>query len=268
MPTKPVDALPTYERLLFPAQHLELALVQVKFPPLPRFDEEGYLTNLKEALSGDYPLPTVERALNVIVTPQGVSQTQGALVYRFSSLDFAWSVTLTVDSVALECRVYSEISNFAARFCSILENVRDTLKPRHQLRFGLRYVNEFRHDKATSYEGWFRLGLNQELLGMGAHNIFGGAVTQTVSEFRATRSNGSLVIRHGFLDGTTVAPSPGRKPKSGPFYLLDLDYFDDKPSDFNAHPVDRMIIYNDFLYRVFRWCIGDGELFEFLQRSL
>ncbi len=265
MPTRSVDALPTYERVLFPAAHLELALVQVKFPPLPRFDEEGYLTNLKEALSSDYPLPALERALNVMVTPQGVSPSEGSKVYRFSSLDYQWSASLTADAISLECRTYSDINEFAARFCTILEKVRDTLKPRHQLRFGLRYVNEFRHPRGATYEGWADLGLSAELLGMGARNVLGGIVQQTVSEFRTNRSDGSLVIRHGFLNGTTVPPAAGRKPRSGPFYLLDLDYFNEQPGDFDARPVDRMIIYNEFLYRVFRWCVGNGELYRHLQ---
>ena len=104
MPIRSVDALPSFERVLFPAAHLELALVQVKYPPLARFDDQGYLTDLREALAAEYPLPTVERALNVLVTPQGVSQSPGSLVHRFSTLDYAWSVTLTADAVSLECR--------------------------------------------------------------------------------------------------------------------------------------------------------------------
>ncbi len=265
MPIRSVDALPSFERVLFPAAHLELALVQVKYPPLARFDDQGYLTDLREALAAEYPLPTVERALNVLVTPQGVSQSPGSLVHRFSTLDYAWSVTLTADAVSLECRAYSEIRDFAARFCAILEKVRDTLKPRHQLRFGLRYVNEFRHPQGIAYEGWGVLGLNPELLGMGARNVFGGTVQQTVSEFRTNRSDGSLVIRHGFLDGTTVTPTAARKPKTGPFYLLDLDYFDEHAGAFDARPIDRTILYNEFLYRVFRWCVGEGELYRHLQ---
>lgn len=267
MATKSVDVLPTYERVMFPAAHLELALVQAKFPPLPRFAEEGYLVDLREALACDYPLPAVESAINLLVTPQGVNQAPGSIIHRFSSLDYSWSVALSPDAVSLECRAYSEIKDFAARFCAILEKVRDTLKPRHQLRFGLRYVNEFRHPAAMTYEGWAELGLNRDLLGMGARNVFGGTVQQTVSEFRTNRSDGSLVIRHGFLDGTTVAPAAGRKPKTGPFYLLDLDYFDERAGAFDARPVDRMILYNEFIYRVFRWCAGDGELYRHLRDS-
>ncbi|MGH7755023.1 MAG: TIGR04255 family protein [Vulcanimicrobiaceae bacterium] len=264
MPAKAVDALPAYDRVLFPTSHLELAVVQVKFPALARFDEEGYLTALKDALSTQYPLPTVERAINVLLTPQGVSQSAGPLIYRFSSLDQAWSVTLSADTVSLECRAYSEIRDFAARFCAILEHVRQTLGPRYQLRFGMRYINEFRHPHGTAYEGWVKLDLNPEILALGTRNVLGGTVKQTVSEFQINRSDGSLVVRHGFLDGTTVAPSVGRKAKSGPFYLLDLDYFDERARDFDARPLDRMILYNEFLYRVFRWCVGDGELYRHL----
>jgi uncharacterized protein (TIGR04255 family) len=267
MPTRSLDALPTFERVLFPAKQLELALVQVKFPPLPRYEEQGFLNDFKEALVSDYPLFAAERALALQVSPQGVIPGQGPVVHRFSTLDYTWSIVLAADAISLESRAYSEINDFAARFCSILERVRDTLKVRHQLRFGLRYVNEFRHTRGETYDGWAVLGLNSELLGIGTRNVFGGTVAQTVSEFRANRADGSLVLRHGFLDGTTIVPIAGRKPTTGRFYLLDLDYFNEQAGDFNAHPVDRMILYNEFLYRVFRWCIGNGELCRHLQGS-
>jgi len=267
MPSRVVDTLPSYERVLFRPVHLELALAQVKFPPLARFDEEGYLTDFKDAMSGEYPLPAVEHALGLMVTSQGVSQAKGPMVYRFSTLDYGWSATLTADAISLESRnAYTDINQFAARLSGILEKVRDTLRPRHQLRFGLRYVNEFRHEqRGETYEGWAALGLNPDLLGMGTRNVLGGTVQQTVSEIRTDRPDGSLVIRHGFLDGTTVPPAAGRKQKTGRFYLLDLDYFNEQPGDFDSRPLDRMIVYNDFLYRVFRWCVGNGDLYRDLQ---
>jgi hypothetical protein len=79
------------------------------------------------------------------------------------------------------------------------------------------------------------------------------------------RSDGTLLMRHGYLNGTTVTPVVGSKPKQGPFYLLDLDYFDETPADFNPRPLDRIILYNNFLYRLFRWCIGEGALLAHLK---
>lgn len=268
MAPRVMDTLPTYDHVLFRATHLELALVQVKYPPLPRFTEAGYLTSFQESLALSYPIPNVEAAVALVASPQGM-QTSTVQVHRFSSIDRTWSVVLTNDAVALECRSggYSEVRDFAARFCAVLEAVQSTLKPRLQLRFGLRYINELRHPKAKTFEAWKELGLNPDMLGIAARNVFGGEVTQTVNEVVTKRSDGQLLIRHGALSGTTVMPVLNSAPKQGPFYLLDLDYYDEQPGDFNPHPLDRIILYNEFLYRIFRWCIGEGEMFRYLREN-
>jgi len=268
MASRVIDTLPSYDRMQFQAAHLEIALVQVKFPPFPRFAEPGYLTPFQEALAGSYPLPAIEAAVALVAAPQGM-QTSTVQVHRFSSIDRTWSVVLTSDSVALECRsgAYVEVGDFAGRFCAVLEALQSTLKPRVQLRFGLRYINELRHPKAQTFEAWKELGLNPAMLGIAAQNVFGGEVTQTVNEVVTKRADGQLLIRHGALTGTTVMPVLTAAPKQGLFYLLDLDYYDEQPTDFNPRPLDRIILYNEFLYRIFRWCIGDGEMFHYLRQS-
>lgn len=256
------DRLPSYERVLFPAAALELCLVQVKFPPLARFGESGYLSALKEELGEEYPLASTEQAMNIVVTPQGVTSAPGGELLRFTSIDSTWSVVLTHESVSLETRHYSNIDEFAARFGTILQQVETHLHPRYQLRFGLRYVNEFRHPRGDNYDGWRTL-LNPDLL-MGPHDVIGGTVEQTIGELRTRRADGILLLRHGFLTGTTVVPMGRTPPKTGPFYLLDLDYYDETATEFDPAPEQRMRTYNDFLYQVFRWCIGDGELYRVL----
>ncbi len=256
------DRLPSFERVLFPAAALELCLVQVKFPPLARFGESGYLSALKEALGEEYPLASSEQAMNIIVTPRGVTSAPGGDLLRFTSIDSTWSVVLSHESVSLETRHYSNIDEFAARFGTILRQVETHLHPRYQLRFGLRYVNEFRHPRGDSYDGWRAL-LNPDLL-EGPQDVVGGAVEQTISELRIRRADGILLLRHGFLSGTTVAPVGRKPPKTGPFYLLDLDYYDETAAEFDPDPGRRMQTYNGFMYNVFRWCIGDGELYRAL----
>ena len=59
------EGLPSYEQRIFPSAALELSLVQVRYPPLPRFNESGYLSGLSEALSREYPLLSTEQDKNV-----------------------------------------------------------------------------------------------------------------------------------------------------------------------------------------------------------
>lgn len=259
---KDETSLPKYDQVIFANSGLELCLVQLKIPPIQRFDEESYMADIKEALIEEYPLVNTEQGMNIIITPQGVNQTFGATLLRFTSIDSHWSVVLAQEFVSLETREYTHISEFSTRFANILHQLATHLHLRHQLRIGLRYVNEFRHPKGDSYEAWCSL-LNPELLNPRANKILGGTVEQTIGEVLTQHDDGNLLVRHGFLKGTTVTPTAAHPAKTGPFYLLDLDYYNETPVKFDVEvPIEQIIRYNDFLYRVFRWSIGDGELYQ------
>jgi uncharacterized protein (TIGR04255 family) len=257
--------LPSYDWTSFRASQLELAVVELKYPALARFKDESYLSSIKEVLSADYPLIETAPVMNLVVSPQGVSQSPSGTVLRFSTIDRLWTVGLGEISVSLESREYSDIDEFAQRFTAILADLEAHLRIRHQLRLGLRYVNEFRHVKGDSYAGWRGL-LNPELLGIDGSDVFGGTVEHTITEIRTRRDDGTVLVRHGFLQGTTITPIVGQALKTGPFYLLDLDYFDETPHKFDVQaPAERIRTYNTFLYNVFRWAIGSGELYESLR---
>jgi len=260
------ELLPMYDQVIFNNSCLELCLAQLKYPPIQRFQDDTYMFGIREALATDYPLVTTEQAMSIVVSPQGViSQAPGANMLRFTSIDSRWSVVLSREFISLETREYSNVTEFSTRFANILGHVDTHFNPRHQLRFGLRYINEFRHPNGDSYKAWTQL-LNPDLPGLGARGVLGGRVEQTIGEVRTKRSDGSLLVRHGFLQGTTIAPTQNHPPKTGHFYLLDLDYFDETPVTFDVqHPIEQMQRYNDILYRIFRWSIGEGELYQYLR---
>ncbi len=124
------------------------------------------------------------------------------------------------------------------------------------------------HPNADSYKAWMDF-LNPDLLGLGARGVLGGKVEQTIGEVLTHRGDGHLLVRHGFLKGSTITPTLNRPAKTGQFYLLDLDYYDETPVKFDVEtPIEQMLRYNDILYRVFRWSIGDGELYQYLRGDL
>ncbi len=263
--SKTEELLPNYDQVIFSNSCLELCLVQVKYPAIQRFSEESYMVGIKEALAEEYPLVTTEQGMNIVVTPQGINPVPGASMLRFTSIDSHWSVVLSSEFVSLETREYTNFEELKKRFTEVLRNIVTYLHPRHQLRVGLRYINEFRHPNGDSYETWCHL-LNNELLGLGSSSILSGRVEQTIGEVLTRRDDGQLLVRHGFLKGTTVTPTPTRLAKTGPFYLLDLDYYDDKPVKFAVDAnIEQMTRYNDFLYRVFRWVIGENELYQIMR---
>jgi uncharacterized protein (TIGR04255 family) len=260
--------LPNYDSVLFKNPALELSLVQLKYPPIPRFTEENFLIGIQEALAEEYPLVSIEQGMNIVISLQGIGQSPGSNMLRFSTLDSLWSVVLTNETVSLETREYTSINEFAKRWTDILAIVATHLQPRHQLRIGLRYINEFRHPAGDNYGAWSQW-LNLELVGANLNNIFGGSIEQTIGEIRTHREDGMVLLRHGFLKGTTVIPTLSHPAKAGPFYLLDLDYYDETAIKFNASSsADCVIRYNDFLYRIFRWAIGEGELYQYVRGEL
>jgi len=262
---KAKEALPKYERVIFNNSALALCIVQLKYPPIQRFSDEKYMVGIKEALADEYPLESTEQGMNIVISPQGVNQTPGSSMLRFTSIDSRWSVILSNETVSLETREYSHIDELTMRFASILENVASHLRPRHQLRIGLRFINEFRFPDGDRYETWGRL-LNADLIGLGFGGVLGGEIEQTIGEILTRRDDGRVLVRHGFLKGSTISSTPTHPAKIGPFYLLDLDYSDETPTKFEVDaPIERMKQYNKFLYNVFRWSIGNGELYQRLR---
>jgi uncharacterized protein (TIGR04255 family) len=257
--------LPRYDQVIFKNSCLELSLVQLKYPPIQRFSDEKYMIGIRESLAMEYPLVTTEQAVNIVVGPQGVAQATGPNMLRFTSIDSRWSVVLSSEFVSLETREYTDIDEFSHRFTKVLSSIATHFNPHHQLRLGLRYINEFRHPKGKDHEMWVRF-LNPKLLGLGASQVLGGKVEQSIGEVLTRRHDGHLLVRHGFLNGSTISPMPNRTAKTGQFYLLDLDYYDDKPVKFDVEaPIGQLLSYNDILYRVFRWSIGDGEFYHYLR---
>jgi uncharacterized protein (TIGR04255 family) len=260
------EVLPIYDQIIFNNSCLVLCITQLKYPPIQRFHDDTYMMGIREALATDYPLVTTEQAMNIVINPQGaISQTPGANMLRFTSIDSRWSVVLSSEFISLETREYTAVTELSTRFASLLHYVDTHFSPRHQLRFGLRYINEFRHPKGDNYKAWTQF-LNHDLLGLGAQGVLGGKVEQTIGEVRTKRSDGFLLVRHGFLQGTTIVPSQNHPAKTGQFYLLDLDYYDERPVPFDVEvPTEQMRRYNDILYRVFRWSVGEGELYQYLR---
>jgi uncharacterized protein (TIGR04255 family) len=261
------EDLPRFQGEAFENHQLAQVIAQTRFPPLTRFTDAARMQELQEALRRDYPLYSEDTAINVVFGPEGVKPERGARLLRFTSLDGFWSVVLSADFVALDSRRYSDIDSFTQRIANVWREVARLFDPQYQTRVGLRFINELRVPDGDSYGRWREL-LNPELVGFDAGVTFGGSVSHTVAETLVQRPDGQLLVRRGFLRGTTVPPLAGSVAETGPFYLLDIDYFDATHREFEPAPSDRLRQYDDFLYRIFRWVIGDGDLYRYLKGAL
>jgi uncharacterized protein (TIGR04255 family) len=141
---------------------------------------------------------------------------------------------------------------------------KETFKIDVQQRIGLRYVNEIRHPEVMKPSDWRRF-MNPTLLGSLSDNAIAPSVESSIQELRLAASDGSLVVRHGAAQGTTVAPEPGTPVPTGEFYLLDLDAFDEKGRELDVEALDKFMKgYNRTIYSLFRWGMND-QLFGFLK---
>lgn len=250
--------LPPVSRVLFDRAPLVLTLAQVRYPAVIRFGEQSRLAALQDDLAKDYPDARPEQQMSVMVNLSGVQQSQAAsTLWRFSSLDGMWSVVVGQDAVTVEARAYEQIDHFAERLRRVLSAVEEHLSPTHQLRLGLRYVNEFRHEGGGTMATWKEL-LNEDLLGLSGR--LGESVDHSFHEIRASTEDGVLLIHHGLLRGS-ASGSQELATTNEPYYLLDFDYFNEIPTKWNTEEVvQRIRHWNESMYRLFRWSMNDSLL--------
>lgn len=253
--------LPPTERVLLRQPPLALALAQVRFPVLPRFPDGAYVDGLYQALRADYPKGERTVQFSLPFAPdQAAGHVPGSTLWRFSTADERWSVVLAENALTLEVRGYSSIDEFSHRFSVAVERLVAAFDPALQTRLGLRYVNEFRRPGADTLAEWRTL-IRPEVLGLAgiAQQLLDGTeVTVTRQEMEVGLPDGSLVIRHGLLTGTTVEPRAQDPPSGGAFYLLDMDRSDPTPREIDPIVIaERLRDYNDLMYRFFRWAMLD-----------
>ncbi len=248
----------SYRREAFANSQLALVVAQVRFPVVTRFEDADARLRFQDALRRDYPLFREERRLDLLFRAGYESlQTQpGGEVLRFTSIDYAWSLVIASDLIALECRGFTVIEEYVSRVRELWRTFVAYFDPRYQVRSSLRFVNELRHRDWTTYADW-RNVLNPALIGFDPSAMFGGVVSHTISEFvLQVAEEENVIMRRGFLRGTTIPPiADKQRVADSAFYLLDIEYASSRRGDFELDPSPRLSSYNQFLHDMFRWSI-------------
>lgn len=228
---------------------------------MPRFGDSSFIASFYDALRLEYPRRSREQQVALQISPKGVQQGPGEMLWRFATHDRFWSIVVGEGAITLEARGYSSIDDFLTRFQRASNVAHEKLEVTERTRLGLRYINELRDPEAVTLSDWAGL-LRPELLGFAASGLLEGRVEHIIQELRVERQDGTLALRHGLLTGTTVEPLPQEKPPTGRFYLIDLDYYDATECELDlSATLARMREYNHVLYRLFRWTLTD-RLFD------
>jgi uncharacterized protein (TIGR04255 family) len=260
-----VMPLPAYERVRFAKPPLRLVVAQVTFPLLFRFNEKPFLASFQEAIQPEYPRATQEQQIALAVTAKGVEQG-GAVLWRFGDRSGRWAAVLGETSLTLEARAYGSIEEFVGRFERVLGAAVKHLGIGDRLRLGFRYVNEFRAVGAETLSDWASL-LNPAFVGFAGAGLLEGTVEQAFAQFQSKRDDGTVMVRHGLLAGTTVPLLPADPPTDlGRFYLLDVDYADNREGPLDvAGTAAQLRSYHEKIYQLFRWSLDGGRLYESLE---
>jgi uncharacterized protein (TIGR04255 family) len=263
-----IETLPPAEPEWLRNAQLALVVAQVQFPAILSVQtDQTLLARFQEQIRATYPYLYLGQQLGFSLGPQGVEQQQASgRLYHFSDANRQWVVTLSAGSIALESRAYTSYEDFAERLLRILASAREVYDIRRRTRLGLRYINEFRRSDVQAPEDWGSL-INPQLLGPIADEDLSSLAISSYQEVALRLENGSLTLRHGhFLEASTVAPPPGASVEErGPFYLLDLDAYEEAEKDLDDHTLGELLkSYNHTMFQILRWSVQD-ELFEYLK---
>jgi len=240
------------------------ALAQVRFPRLVAMSQHNIETTVGfviERLKVDYPILGEQREAEVTLTPEGVSQTQGAKLWQMRSSDEAWQVTLGETFVSLDTKNYSSRSDFTQRLAAVLTGIAATVAPPFAERLGVRYTN-----RIDDPDLLLRLGelVRPEILGgLAVPRPEGVTLAHTISESLYLLGPRMLHARWGLLPPGVVL-DPTLPTSTGSSWVLDLDSFTQVKSDFDA---TGLALAAEELagaaYRYFRWVVTDEFLRAF-----
>lgn len=248
-------SFPESERVTYHRNVLENVICQLRFPPVLRIETE-LPARFQEAIRGQYPVLTQlgpidaasgfpSEVLNLVksMLPVSISRT-----YQFSSEDGRWRVTLSKESLALECiGVYTTWEDFMGRFGVAIEALRREYTPAFFSRLGLRYIDIVRRSRLDLTNVPWRNLLNPHIAAELASPISGDVQEAThVLVVKLNEQGDRVRMNHGILRM--------RDPEEES-YRIDNDFYSEKRTE-----SDNVATRLDELHResgyCFRWCIS------------
>src|SRR5215212_5174263 len=264
-----INTLPQYEPERLERSPIVLAVAQIIFPAILSIQTDDKLTaQFQERIRGLYPLLSVGHQVEFSLSLGGIQQQElPNRSFQFTDSEQRWTITLSANSLSLETRHYTDVNEFVERLLTVVTAAKESFGLSVRERVGLRYINEIRHPVANTPAAWRPL-IRSELLGPLADDHIAHNIVSASQQLSFEMPEGRLTLHHGYIpQGTTVGTIPETKPPEGPFYLLDLDAFDDKGREIDNEVLDRLFRgYNRIIYSLFRWGIRES-LFEYLKGS-
>lgn len=235
------------------AAPLALVLCQVRWPQVTRVSGnlDEVANALGRALADDYPLASRRQEMQLVVSPQGVTQTPGAVVHVFGTADDMWQVALSETFAALEARQYTSRKDFCERFERVLSALAAVVSIPVVDRVGFRYVN--RLDNEEDLKSLATLVKPAVLGGANVPLVEGVSMIHTVGEAAYAVGDSRLLARWAQLPPNSSL-DPILPPVNANSWILDLDASREERQPFIAADLVRVVRDLSAIgYAFFRW---------------
>ncbi|MEJ7764022.1 MAG: TIGR04255 family protein [Acidimicrobiales bacterium] len=240
-------AFPAPADQVFRDAPLVVVLSQVKFPAVLSLLAEPGAAGFQEAIRDTYPAMAKVEGAGLVVGPTTMEARREAPVWKFTSSDEQWVVSLSVDFVALEALKYTHAGDFLGRLDRVLDAVDRTIHPAPSTRVGLRKVNQITAE-VDNPRAWSRY-LKPALVGLLGDGALPGGVRGALSVLRLRDENGDdLIVQHGLMDDDDAQK-----------YRIDLDYSTERPFEIRANDGLTALLrsYAASETQFFMWSLGE-----------
>lgn len=234
---------------------LVLVLAQVRFPLITSVGSPEFIGSFQEAIRREYPILRQDGARGWIVGPDGVREAQSSVIWRFTTGDEQYRISLGPEFVTLETRDYSSRQDFLDRLRQVLAALEEHIAPGACDRLGIRYIDRIQGDQLEKLPQLLRSEVSGVLatpLGEQAHHALSEQVFGLPDEKARLMARWGLVPKGGTFDPAAIPAIDERS------WVLDVDVF---AQDLGAFDVDMLIARTEEFaarsYGFFRWVVTE-----------
>lgn len=246
--------VPTQDRVVFRRNFIHEGLCQIRFKNqiMPLLNAEELPVDFHEKIRKTFPLLDVDKSVNITMdTSEGNDprvSNQEFKIYRFSTIDKKWSVSLSSDFFALSTRFYSTREEFDSNLKVVFDAFKEVYGEQKFSRLGVRYQNIIERSHVGLKEfGWSDL-INNSLLGVLSDDSFRkDQLLQVHGNFVSDLKDGAgkVQVNYGTIKNQATSEE---------CYLIDSDFF--LEGDLNGDAIlDQVREFHDRAADLFLWCI-------------
>ena len=240
--------LPQYEQVMFDESPLEKVVCQLRFHQILKINASPP-AEFQDLIRDQFPVFGQERGIQFSLAGSQPVVATNEPSWQFKSTDENWVVSLTNQFLALTSVAYDDFNGFLSNLKPVIKAFETVYSPPFYTRVGLRYVNRFiRFREDGQRIPWEKL-LNKRLSAAHADPVLKQGVTECNHHFLLKSDPGQIGWRYSH----DIGQSEGQPAER---FTIDFDHFvADKVSCGDV--VERLICFNDIIYRFFRWCLTE-----------